>query len=586
MMFIKNKKSPITLVLSLGMLLSVGVFTNTKDNKVEVIEAYEGNYWDSISGEKIEAGGETLFDALHSKIYGDVRVTSYNGLKEAYKKTDLVPGTNLIWDTYGGYQYTFGKSGNSAPGAGYNREHSIPQSWFSERSPMKSDIVHVVPTDCYVNNRRSNYVFGEVTSSVEYQHEFPSRNDGNGNLIQTAGVSKLGYTTYKNSTLKVFEPDDQYKGDFARICLYFATCYPKEADDSDNATLFYDTSSFPYLTDYGVELCLKWHAQDPVSEKEINRNDGIQEVQKNRNPFVDHPEWVNKIWGNKKEVVSISVSNVKETYYQGDSFVKPTVTATYDDGTTAPITSQASFSGFDSSTLGFKTITVTYSEKSTTFDVEIIERPDVGVDHIEIKHLPNKTVYSVGETLDKTGLVVVAVDRDGIETDITNSVSLDKTILSEVGPITVTVSYTISEVTFTKTFLVEVKVEEPELKKISITRNPDKMVYNVGDEFDPTGIKVVASYIDSEITKDVSDDVIFDVETFEEPSSSYAILLSYSEGDTTTHAYLRVKVNGNVSPSGCGGNIIATSVILASLSLAGIILITTSRIIRKKKNEK
>ena len=585
MMFIKNKKSPITLVLSLGMLLSVGVFTNVKNNKVEVIEAYDGNYWDSISEEKIETGGETLFDALNSKIRGDVKVTSYDGLKEAYKKTDLVPGTSLIWDTYGGYQYTFGKSGNKSPGAGYNREHSIPQSWFSERSPMKSDIVHVVPTDCYVNNRRSNYVFGEV-SSVEYQHNFPSRNDGYGNLIQTDGVSKLGNTTYKGDTLKVFEPDDQYKGDFARICLYFATCYPKEADDSANALLFYNTASFPYLTDYGVELCLKWHAQDPVSEKEINRNNGIQEVQKNRNPYVDHPEWVNKIWGSKKEVVSISVSNIKETYYQGDNFVKPTVTATYEGGSTAIVTSQASFSGFDSSTLGSKTITVTYSEKSTTFNVEIIEKPDVGVDHIELKHLPNKTVYSVGETLDKTGLVVVAVDKDGIETDITDSVSLDKTVLNEAGPITVTVSYTISGVTFTKTFLVEVKVEEPELKKISILRNPDKMVYNVGDEFDPTGMVVVAYYIDSEITKDVSDDVTYDVETFEEASSSYAILLSYNEGDVTMYAYLRVKVNGNATPSGCGGNIIATSVILASLSLAGIILITTSRIIRKKKNEK
>ncbi len=235
--------------------------------------------------------GAPLKTALYNIIKGHT-IISYSGLWTAYKTTDKleIGGTTYVFDMYSvksdstsAYSFTFttDQCGNySGEGDCYNREHSFPKSWFNDASPMYSDLFHIVPTDGYVNSRRSNYPFGEVTS--------PTWTSTNG--------SKLGSCSYPGYTGTVFEPIDEYKGDFARIYFYMATRYENviagwPGSDMTNST------SFPCFTNWALNMLIKWNNEDPISTKEINRNESAYLLQHNRNPFIDHPEFVYKIWG-------------------------------------------------------------------------------------------------------------------------------------------------------------------------------------------------------------------------------------------------------------------------------------------------
>lgn len=317
-----NKKIIRTILLcslfSAAVSLTSATILSVNNKKVEIVYAASdsaSSYWNSwISNNTaaINAGGTTLLTALKAKITqvadGSDNPVGYGGLWNAFKSADPVPGSNgsYIWDTYGGYQYQYASSGSNYPteGSGYNREHSVPKSWFSENKPAYSDLVHLLPTDGKVNETRSNYTFGEV-QNASYTHEFPERSYNN-QKYQEAGSSKLGSPKAINGVTTtqgtVFEPDDQYKGDYARIYMYFAVRYGGgscAATKSQGGAIF--TSTFtnanPYVTNYGIALFKKWHEQDPVSQKEITRNNAIETLQGNRNPFVDHPEWAEKVFG-------------------------------------------------------------------------------------------------------------------------------------------------------------------------------------------------------------------------------------------------------------------------------------------------
>ena len=215
-------------------------------------------------------------------------VVSYSGLYEAYKKTDTRPD-GYVRDWYSdSTSYTHGVSnkGNYSKECDmYNREHSVPQSWFNEASPMKSDVVHVIPTDGYVNNRRSNYPFGEV-GRVTYQSYH--------------GYSKLGSCKTAGYTGTVFEPNDEIKGDIARIYFYMATCYEDKIKQWTGG--IFGDEKYPGLCQWTLDMMIRWSKQDPVDARETARNNAVQEVQSNRNPFVDYPGLEDYVWGNKKEL--------------------------------------------------------------------------------------------------------------------------------------------------------------------------------------------------------------------------------------------------------------------------------------------
>lgn len=238
-------------------------------------------YYNSAQG----LTGNSLKIALHNIIDNHTQI-SYNGLWNAYKKTDIKPN-GKVWDMYSDipngtppYQFNFttDECGNYAiEGDCYNREHSWPQSWFNSVTGPVSDLFHVYPTDGKVNGYRSNYPYGNVGVTS----------------ITTLNGSKLGACSNLGYNQTVFEPIDEYKGDLARTYFYMSTRYYSEDAGWSTSAATNKSTILPWQ----VNVLLQWHHQDPVSAKEIARNDSIYyKFQNNRNPFIDNPQWADSIW--------------------------------------------------------------------------------------------------------------------------------------------------------------------------------------------------------------------------------------------------------------------------------------------------
>lgn len=223
----------------------------------------------------------------------------YSDLWEDFKSTD-VREDGTIWDMYS--NITAYEPGGSKQGANftqegdaYNREHSFPKSWFGSETPMYTDLFHLYPTDGYVNGRRSNYPFGE-TEGETYQ--------------SANGFSKLGACTTSGYTGTVFEPADEYKGDFARTYFYMATAYEDQIASWDSPCLSGDF--YTAFADWTLIMLLRWSQEDPVSEKEIARNEAVYGIQGNRNPFIDFPGLEKYLW-----------DSMSTTAFDPDNYVEP-----------------------------------------------------------------------------------------------------------------------------------------------------------------------------------------------------------------------------------------------------------------------
>lgn len=262
-----------SILLALGMAGSL----------TAVAEAPQG-YYATCSGKS----GQSLLVALRD-VVGNHTVVSYSGLWDLYRTSDVRPD-GKIWDMYSTKSFTFktDQCGQySSVGDCYNREHSFPKSWFNDASPMVSDGFHIYPTDGKVNGQRSNWPYGECSNGTT--------------LPAPSGIKalgKLGDCTFPGYSGTVFEPDDQYKGDFARSYFYMAAAYNDRISSWSSPML--NGTNYPAFSGWALNLLLKWHRQDPVSKKETDRNDAVAAAQHNRNPFIDHPELVEYIWGDKK----------------------------------------------------------------------------------------------------------------------------------------------------------------------------------------------------------------------------------------------------------------------------------------------
>lgn len=242
-------------------------------------------YYDGCEGKS----GKSLLQAVGAATSSGYNSVGYDGLWTVYRTSDVRPD-GTIWDMYSTAKFTLGTSqcGNyKKVGDCYNREHSFPKSWFSKASPMVSDAFHIYPTDGKVNGQRSNHPYGECANGSQVA--------SNGSVKP---LGKLGTSTFAGYSGTVFEPDDQYKGDFARSYFYMAARYNDRIAGWNSDMLAHN--NYPCFTSWALELLLKWHRQDPVSQKELDRNDAVYVYQHNRNPFIDHPELVEHIWGDKK----------------------------------------------------------------------------------------------------------------------------------------------------------------------------------------------------------------------------------------------------------------------------------------------
>jgi len=233
---------------------------------------------------------QALLTALYNIVSSHTNI-GYDGLWDAYADTDSDPNGYYIdmYSTYDKYTYSNKCGSYSAIGDCINREHSVPKSWWGgSKQAQYSDIFNIVPTDGYVNNQRSNYPYGVCEGGTRLT---------NGRYV---AKGRLGASTHEGYSGRVFEPDDEYKGDFARAYFYMAACYNNVISGwtQANGNVFFAGNNYPVFTTYAINLLMEWHRLDPVSEKETTRNNYAYAWQDNRNPFIDHPELAEHIWGN------------------------------------------------------------------------------------------------------------------------------------------------------------------------------------------------------------------------------------------------------------------------------------------------
>jgi endonuclease I len=239
-----------------------------------------------------------LKTALHQIIKIGHVENQYSQLWLHFGKTDRHL-SGLVWDIYANcnYQFFVNQCGNyNAECQCYNREHVVPVSWIGGNiQPMYADLHHILPVDAWTNNIRANYPMS-IVGAVSWTST-------NGSKIGTSNIAGYGGIA--------FEPIDEYKGDIARIFMYMATRYEHLlhawSQNSEYASVVYDGTTWPAFTEWASSLYLIWHETDPPSQKEINRNDSIFVIQKNRNPFIDYPEMARQIWGQDASTQNIEV---------------------------------------------------------------------------------------------------------------------------------------------------------------------------------------------------------------------------------------------------------------------------------------
>lgn len=259
----------------------------------------------------------------------------YGDLPNYYNQTDLdqyydhgSSNTTILLDMYSeiptgpdAYEYTSANliSTSGAEGLGYNREHAIPQSTFNSNYPMYSDLHFVIPTDARINQLRNNYPYGIGNSTIH--HTF-----SNTSKIANSAIPNYAYTN------RVYEPINEFKGDIARMLLYFAVRYEDKLpgfNHSTNINPAIDRSPFDGTAERAfdsayISMLIQWHTQDPVSQREINRNNAIYAIQNNRNPFIDNPQWVNAIWAQTLDAITPQAPTNLNTSQPGAYFTNLT----------------------------------------------------------------------------------------------------------------------------------------------------------------------------------------------------------------------------------------------------------------------
>lgn len=260
-------------------------------------EAIPANYYNNIQGKQdsvlkstlslLVRGGDRYeygLNQYHSSSNppewekGDLKAY---GTWQALPLTDMHPD-GIVWDMYSNcVRYYPNKRGDS--GCSLNIEHCLPKSWWGGTvNEAYKDLYNLNPSDQRANGQKSNYAPGHVTKGDKF-------NNGSF-LMDSKSKSQYGYICW--------EPEAQYRGDFARTYFYMATAY--EYLEWTAYPDYISNASYLMFSDTIQKVLLDWHRADPVSDKEICRADQISTIQHNRNPFIDYPDLVEYIWGNRK----------------------------------------------------------------------------------------------------------------------------------------------------------------------------------------------------------------------------------------------------------------------------------------------
>ena len=274
------------LLLSAFLILSISFFAQIPSG-----------YYDSAIGKK----QAELKTALHLIIMNATPPSYGSGAGStwaAFAKTDARPEDGTVWDMYSSNRVAF--SGTSAA-SGCNIEHSLANSWWGgTKNQTYNDLFNLNPSNSTANSSKGSWPIAVVDGSTTYSN----------------GVIKVGKSSSRpGGEISAWEPADEYKGDFARSYMYMVTSYEDlSAKWTGNSVNQLDNNTYPVFEQWTVDLFLKWCAQDPVSQKEINRNNEIYKIQGNRNPYIDYPLMAEYVWGKLMAVPFTPNGNVSIPY--------------------------------------------------------------------------------------------------------------------------------------------------------------------------------------------------------------------------------------------------------------------------------
>ena len=464
----RNKKfSPMNKLLALSFLSFATIFSVTNTNLAKSKGAIETHaaqdlttLYSSCESAVASKSLSNLWSSVKTAANSGYKSGSYASLWTWYWTTDVKDDGSLM-DYYSNTTNWTSSSGqcgsnNGVEGGCYNREHSIPKSWWGgSTSAQGCDIYIVVPTDAWVNSMRSNYAFGVVGSI--------SKKSNN-------GYSKLGTSARSDYNGTVFEPNDQWKGDFARIYFYARAKWNSVSmTTGDGSKVFSGNDNTNYgLTNYAKKLFYEWHKADPVDAWELQRNSRAESVQGNRNPFIDHPEYADYLWGGVEigtggptttapENLTISGSSTISVGGTSQLSVSTTTSGASTSVTWSTSNSAVATVSTTGVVTGVKAGTATITATSTV-DTSISAALSItvkGLSSLSTSGTPTKTSYTTADNFDPTGLTVTANYSDGSTANVTNDVTWSKpstngTVTGIYGGLSVTVSgLTVTQATTT-----------------------------------------------------------------------------------------------------------------------------------------
>lgn len=292
----------------LAALMCLGITAAVNDASTEFVVAdAETDYYAAITA----TGGNELLGQVHDLITTThTYYSSYDNCRTASYVLKTDPGTNgQLMEFY--TQENLSSTWQSGANGTWNREHVWCKSlsnglWTNVSNPTTgggADLYHIRPTETTLNSARGNNKYGEVDGGTPAYYK-----DTSGKNVAIGGYNKSS----------VFEPLDKVKGDVARIIMYVYTHYNTYSNvygttNGKGNSSFFGTLKFANVVSANsesaaIDLLLKWHNSDPVDQIEINRNDAVYSIQGNRNPFVDHPEYADYIWGDSTSVKLESLS--------------------------------------------------------------------------------------------------------------------------------------------------------------------------------------------------------------------------------------------------------------------------------------
>lgn len=264
----------------------------------------------------------------------------YNSLWKAFETTDVVPSTLLkdpaktdqVYDMYADLntftKYYSGKDHSQT--GGINREHCVPNSWWGGKEgngTAYTDLHHLVPSDGAANNAKSNHPLGEYQSGMTLSWPTETKTNTSGITYVEADntadhTGSWSHVWKTSSNTYVFEPADEFKGDFARMYIYLVCAYEGDLNwqTTDNTMFSNGANNYTVIAPDAKALLLKWHRQDPVSDKERLRNNAVQSIQGNRNPFIDYPVLAEYVWGDSIAKTTFSLERMPSSYQFGITY--------------------------------------------------------------------------------------------------------------------------------------------------------------------------------------------------------------------------------------------------------------------------